>query len=166
MSTTVATPTSAKKSRVEPIPEGMHSVTPHIVCAGAADAIDFYRRAFNAVEICRVPTPDGKLIHAALRIGDSTVMLVDEMPQCGALSPKSLKGTPVTLHLFVPDVDASVKQAVAAGATITMPVSDQFWGDRYGIVQDPFGHQWSLATHVRDVSPAELEAAVKAMCPG
>lgn len=166
MSTTVATPTSAKKSRVAPIPEGMHSVTPHLVCAGAAAAIDFYRRAFNAVELMRVPTPDGKLIHAAVRIGDSTVMLVDEMPQCGALGPKALNGTSVTLHLFVPDVDASVKQAVAAGATITMPVSDQFWGDRYGIVQDPFGHQWSLATHIRDVSPAELAAAVKAMCPG
>ena len=111
------------KQAPKPIPDGMHSLTPHIVCAGAADAIDFYKRAFNAVEQARMPGPDGKLMHAAVTIGDSTLMLVDENPQWGALGPKALKGSPVTIHLYVPDVDATVAQAVAAGARVTMPTS-------------------------------------------
>ena len=150
---------------VKPIPEGMHSLTPHIVCAGAAEAIAFYVKAFNAVEMVRLPGPGGKLMHASLKIGDSTLMLVDEMPDCGALGPSSLKGSPVTLHLYVEDVDAAFAQAVAAGAKVTMPVADMFWGDRYGQVEDPFGHRWSLATHKRDVTPAEMQEAMAKMGP-
>ena len=144
-------------------PEGMHSVTPHLICAGAARAIEFYKEAFGAVEQARLPGPDGRLMHAAISIGDSTVMLVDEMPEWGALGPKSLKGSPVTIHLYVDDADAFVARAVQAGAKVTMPVADQFWGDRYGVIQDPFGHNWSVATHVRDVSPEEMQAAMKKM---
>jgi uncharacterized glyoxalase superfamily protein PhnB len=118
--------------KVKPVPEGMHTVTPHLICAGAADAIEFYKKAFNAVEVMRIPGTEGRLMHAAIRIGDSSVMLVDEMPEWGALGPKSLKGSPVTIHLFVEDVDAFVARAVAAGAKITMPVADMFWGDRCG----------------------------------
>ena len=147
-----------------PAPEGMHAITPHLVCAGAAQAIEFYKKAFGAVEIARLPGPDGKLIHAAVRILDSVVMLVDEMPEWGSLGPKSLKGSPVTIHLYVEDVDAVMKQAVQAGAKITMPLEDTFWGDRYGRLEDPFGHQWSLATHIRDVSPEEMQRAAEEMC--
>jgi uncharacterized glyoxalase superfamily protein PhnB len=148
------------KPSINPIPEGMHTVTPHLICAGASDAIDFYKKAFNAVETARLPGPDGKLMHGSVRIGDSTVMLVDEMPQHGALGPKALKGTPVTIHLYVNDVDAFVARAVTAGAKVTMPVTDMFWGDRYGQLEDPFGHRWSVATHTRDVTPAEMRAAM------
>ena len=143
------------KAAVKPIPDGMHSLTPHLVCAGAADAIEFYRKAFNAVEEGRIPGPGGKLMHAAVRIGDSVLMLVDENAEYGLLGPKALKGSPVTIHLYVADVDAVVAQAVAAGAKITMPVADMFWGDRYGQLQDPFGHHWSVATHTRDLSAEE-----------
>ncbi len=150
-------------STVKPIPEGMHSLTPHLICAGAAAAIEFYRKAFGAVELGRLPGADGKLMHAALRIGDSTLMLVDENPAWQALGPKALKGSPVTIHLYVPDVDAAVAQAVAAGAKVTMPVADMFWGDRYGKLEDPFGHQWSVATHTREVSPDEMARAMQEM---
>jgi PhnB protein len=112
----------------KPIPEGMHSVTPHIVCAGAADAIEFYKKAFDAVEISRLAGKDGKLMHAEIRIGDSVVMLVDESPEWGMVGPKSLKGSPVTIHLYVDDVDAVIQQAVRAGAKVTVPVEDMFWG--------------------------------------
>src|SRR5687767_6376357 len=115
-------------STVKTIPDGMHSVTPHLICTGAADAIEFYKKAFNAVEMMRMPTPQGKIMHACVRIGDSNVMLVDEIPEWGALSPKSLKGSPVTIHLAVDNVDAFIAQAVAAGAKITMPAADMFWG--------------------------------------
>jgi uncharacterized glyoxalase superfamily protein PhnB len=151
------------KQASQPIPEGMHSLTPHLVCAGAADAIDFYKRAFNAIEQARMPGPDGKLIHAAVQIGDSTLMLVDENPQWGALGPKALKGSPVTIHLYVPDVDATVAQAVAAGAKVTMPVADMFWGDRYGQLEDPFGHRWSVATHTRDLTSEEIREGMAKM---
>ena len=147
----------------KPIPEGMHSVTPHLVCAGAADAIEFYKKAFGAEGQGRMPGPDGRLMHAAIRIGDSTVMLVDEMPEWGSLGPKSLKGSPVTIHLYVEDADKFVERAAKAGAKVTMPVSEQFWGDRYGKIEDPFGHHWSVATHVRDVSREEMDAAMKEM---
>ena len=150
--------------RVQPVPDGMHTVTPHLVCAGAADAIEFYKKAFNANEMARMPGPQGKLIHACLRIGDSPVMLVDEFPEWGALGPKSRGGSSVTIHLQVQDVDAVLAQAVAAGAKITMPVADMFWGDRYGKVEDPFGHSWSVATHLRDVSPEEMQQAAQEMC--
>jgi uncharacterized glyoxalase superfamily protein PhnB len=141
----------------------MHSITPHLVCAGAAAAIDFYQRAFNAVEAVRLPGPAGELMHATLRIGDSTIMLMDEMPGCGALGPTALKGTPVTLHLYVKDADAAFAQAIAAGASVKMPLADMFWGDRYGVLTDPFGHQWSIATHIRDVGMEEMQEAMKNM---
>src|SRR5512140_1958253 len=145
---------------VKPIPNDMHSVTPHLVCAGATDAIEFYKKAFNATEAGRLAGPQGKLMHAMIRIGDSCVMLVDEFPEMGALGPKALKGSPVTIHLYVDDVDAVVKRAVAAGAKITMPVDDMFWGDRYGRLEDPFGHHWSVATHTHDMSVEEMKQAM------
>ncbi len=148
---------------IKPVPDDMHTITPHLVCAGAADAIAFYKKAFNAVEGGRLPGPQGKLMHAMIRIEGSAVMLVDEMPECGALGPKSLKGSPVTIHLYVKDVDAVVARAAAAGAKVTMPVADMFWGDRYGRLEDPFGHHWSVATHIRDVTPAEMQDAMRKM---
>ena len=148
---------------VKPVPDGMHTVTPHLVCAGAAYAIEFYKKAFNAVEGGRLPGPNGRLMHAMIRIEGSAVMLVDEMPEWGAFGPKSLKGSSVTIHLYVEDVDAVVARAVAAGAKITMPVADMFWGDRYGKLEDPFGHHWSVATHIRDVTPYEMRKAMQQM---
>lgn len=150
-------------AQVKPIPDGMHSVTPHLICAGAADAIDFYKKAFDAVELSRLPGASGKLLHASIRIGDSIVMLSDEFPEMGGLGPKSLKGSPVTIHLCVEDVDALVARAVAAGAKVTMPVADMFWGDRYGQLEDPFGHRWSVGTHIRDVTPEEIQQAMSKM---
>ena len=149
-------------SQVQAIPEGMHSLTPHLVCRGAAAAIEFYGRAFGAIELFRLPGPDGRLIHACVRIGDSQLFLVDEMPEHGALGPQALKGSPVTIHLQVQDADAVFARAVQAGATVGMPLADMFWGDRYGRVTDPFGHSWSIATHVRDVSSDDMVAAMKA----
>jgi uncharacterized glyoxalase superfamily protein PhnB len=140
------------------------SLAPHLVCAGAADAIAFYQKAFGAKEEIRIPGADGKIMHACVSINGSHVMLVDEMKEWGALSPKSLGGTPVTIHLTVADADKTAGQAVAAGAKVIMPVADQFWGDRYGIVEDPFGHRWSIATPQRKLTQTELmEAAKKAM---
>jgi PhnB protein len=150
-------------TKPKPVPQGMQSVTPHLICAGAADAIEFYKKAFDAVEEARLPGPGGKIMHAMIRIGDSAVMLVDEMPEWGALGPKSLKGSPVTIHLYVENADATVERAVKAGAKVTMPLADQFWGDRYGKLEDPFGHHWSVATHVRDVSTEEMQQAMKKM---
>ncbi len=151
-----------KQNKVKPIPDGMHTVTPHLVCAGAAQALAFYARAFGAVEVSRLPDPQGRLMHASLRIGDSTVMLVDEFPDWGSFGPKALGGTPVTIHLYVDDADAFIERAVEAGAKVTMPLEDMFWGDRYGVVEDPFGHKWSIATHVRDVTPEDIRQAVQA----
>ena len=153
-------------SQVKPVPEGMHTVTPHLVCADAAKAIAFYQQAFNAIEMMRIPGPGGKLIHACVRIGDSLVMLVDENPQWGCFGPLALKGSPITIHLQVEDVDAVFDQAVKTGAKITMPVADMFWGDRYGRVEDPFGHHWAIATHIRDVSPEEIRQAAAVECIG
>lgn len=150
----------------QPIPVGMHSLTPHLICAGASDAIAFYQAAFGAVELSRLPAPNGTLMHAMLRIGDSALMLVDECPEMGVRGPKTLNGSPVTVHLYVDDVDAVVAQAVAAGATVTMPVADMFWGDRYGRLADPFGHHWSVATHIRDMTPEEIRQAVAQMAFG
>ena len=164
MSTT--TLPARSKAPVKAIPEGMHTVTPHLVCSDAADAIAFYKKAFAAEEICRMPTPDGKVMHAAIRIGDSVIMLNDEFPQCGALSPKSLKGTPVTIHLYVSNVDAFAARAIEAGAKVIMPVQDMFWGDRYGMLEDPAGHRWSVATHTRDLTPEEIQEGMKACCTG
>ena len=145
---------------VKAIPEGFHNITPYLGIQKAAEAIDFYKRAFDAVELGRMPGPDGKLMHAMVKIGDSTLMLVDEFPQYGSVGPKALKGSPVTIHLYVKDADATVKQAESAGAKVTMPVADMFWGDRYGRLEDPFGHQWSVATHTRDVTPEEMKQAM------
>jgi uncharacterized glyoxalase superfamily protein PhnB len=150
----------------KPIPAGMNRLSPHLVCAGAAEAIAFYKKAFDAVEMFRLAGPGGKLMHASIQICGCSVMLVDEAPQWGTLSPKSLNGTPVTIHLFVDDVDAVVDRAVKAGATVKMPVADMFWGDRYGVIQDPFGHNWSVATHLRDMSEQEIREAMKCALPG
>jgi PhnB protein len=152
-------------TKPNPIPPGMHSVTPHLVCADAADAIEFYKKAFNAQEYGRVPGPDGRLMHALINIGDSMVMLVDEYPEYGSLGPKARNGTSVTLHMYVEDADKQFKQALDAGCTVQMPLDDMFWGDRYGVVQDPFGHMWSIATHIRDASPEEIMAGAAKGCP-
>ncbi len=140
------------------------AVLPHLVVDDAAAAIDFYVKAFNGVELGRVPGPDGKkLIHAAVQINDSTVMLNDDFPEMNdgkSSTPTALGGTPVTIHLVVDDVDAKFQRAVDAGATVVMPVEDQFWGDRYGVLRDPFGHQWSMGQPVREVSAEEIEKAV------
>ena len=148
---------------VKPVPDGMRTITPHLVCDGAAQAIDFYVKAFGAVELSRLPGPGGKLMHAMVRIGDSMLMLVDEFPEMGAKGPKALDGSPVTIHLYVEDVDAAFARAVAAGATVRMPLADMFWGDRYGQVQDPFGHLWSMATHQRDMTPEQMAAEMGTM---
>jgi uncharacterized glyoxalase superfamily protein PhnB len=149
--------------QAKPIPDGMRTVTPHLVCAGAADAIAFYKKAFGAEEVMRLPGPDGKLIHAQIRIGDSAILLVDEMLEWGAVGPKVLKGSPVTIHLFVEDADAFFKRAADAGATVKMPLADMFWGDRYGVLEDPFGHNWSVATHLKDLSPEQIMQAMASM---
>ena len=150
-------------SKVKAIPDGMHSLTPHLVCRDAAVAIDFYGRAFGAIELFRLPMPNGRLMHACVRIGDSQLFLVDEMPEHGAHGPQALEGSPVTIHLQVQDADATFARAVQAGATVTMPLADMFWGDRYGRVRDPFGHHWSVATHMRDLSPEQIRDAAAAM---
>ena len=142
-------------SNVQPVPEGMHTVTPHWVCSGAAEAIEFYENAFNAIELARVPGKQNKLLHCCVKIGDSTVMLVDEFPEMTSSSPKSLKGTPVTIHLQVSNADAVFDQAVKAGAIIKMPLKDKFWDDRYGLLEDPFGHRWSITTRIQDASQEE-----------
>ena len=151
------------KPAIKPIPEGMHTVTPHLICAGASEAIEFYKKAFGAIELSRMPGPDGKIMHASLRIGDSVIMLNEEMPEWGSFGPKHLKGSPVTIHLYVENVDAVFEQSVRAGAKATMPIDDMFWGDRYGKVEDPCGHQWSIGTHMRDPSPEEMQKAMEEM---
>ncbi len=151
---------------VSPIPAGYHSITPYIFVRGAADAMAFYEKAFGAVEVTRMPGPDGKLMHAEIRIGDSHIMLADEMPEFGNMSPQSLGGISGRLMLYVEDVDSSFSQALAAGATENQPVEDQFWGDRMGTLTDPFGQQWSLATHVEDVPDAEMPARFEAFMQG
>jgi PhnB protein len=155
---------SRSKPAVKSVPDGYHTLTPHLVCAGASDAIAFYKKAFGATELMRLPMPEGKLLHASLKIGDSIVLLNDEFPEMGAVGPKALKGSPVTIHLFVDDADASFKRAVKAGATVKMPLQDMFWGDRYGVLEDPFGHNWSIATHKADLTHKEIQEAAKNAC--
>ena len=141
------------------------ALAPHLICRGAAEAIAFYQQAFGAEEMIRLPGQDGKLMHACVRINGAMVMLVDENVEMGMRSPKSLEGTPVSIHLNVEDVDAAVERAVKAGARLTMPVDDMFWGDRFGMIEDPFGHRWPNATHQRDMTEDELkEAAQQATC--
>ena len=151
------------KSPVKAIPDGMHSLTPYLTCDGASDAIEFYKKAFDAVEVSRATDKNGKLANAMIRIGNSALMLMDEMPEMKALGPKSLKGSPVTIHLQVEHVDDVVKQAVAAGATLIRQTADMFWGDRWAGLEDPFGHHWSVATRIRDVSPEEIQQAMAKM---
>jgi PhnB protein len=140
----------------KPIPEGYHTVTPYLAVDDAAEAIEYYTKAFGAKERGRMEGPDGKIGHAELEIGDSVVMVSDPFPQASTRPPKELGGTSASVFMYVEDVDAAVKRAVDAGATIAMEVADQFWGDRFGTVTDPFGHVWSIATHVEDVSPEEM----------
>lgn len=142
---------------VKPIPQGYHTVTPYLTVSDAARAIDFYRRAFGAKETVRMDGPEGKIAHAELKIGDSTIMIADEMPGAGCRSPQSLRGTSVGIFLYVDHVDRVFDQAKSAGAKVEMPLADQFWGDRYGKLTDPFGHSWSLATHKEDVKPGEMK---------
>ncbi len=163
MKTTPPPPASANSS-VLPVPKGFHTVTPYLVCAGAADAVEFYKKAFGAVELVRLPAPDGRLIHASIQIGDSIVMLNDEFPEMGTLGPKARNGSSVTIHLFVADADASFERAVNAGATVKMPLQDMFWGDRYGQLEDPFGHSWSIATHQRDLTHEQIQEAARNAC--
>ena len=145
-------------AKVKPIPEGSHTITPGIVVRGGKKAIDFYKAAFGAKELGVMYGPDGKsVMHAELKIGDSKFYLGDETPEMGAVSPQKLGGSPVTLHIYTEDCDALFKRAVAAGAKPKMPLTDMFWGDRYGKVTDPFGHEWGISTHKEDVSEAEME---------
>ena len=146
---------------VKRIPSDMHSVTPHIVCADAIGAIDFYIKAFGAKDPAKMLAPNGQLLHGMIRIGDSAVMLMEENPQWGALGPNALKGSPVTLHLYVEDADQAYQRAVDAGCSSVMAPADMFWGDRYGVVKDPYGHTWSIAHHVRDMTPEEMKAGME-----
>jgi PhnB protein len=149
---------------VKPIPEGYHTITPYLVVDDGAKAIEFYKRAFGATERSRMPGPDGKVAHAEIKIGDSLIMLSDPFPQSSTKPPKELGGTSASLFVYSENVDAAVQKAVDAGATVTMPVEDMFWGDRFGSVQDPFGHIWAIATHKEDVPAEEMaERAKEAM---
>ncbi len=149
-------------AKVKPIPDGFHAVTPYLVVKGADRALAFYARAFGARELVRMPAPGGRIAHAEIQIGDSRVMLADEHPEIAARSQESIGGTPVTLSLYVEDVDATVARAVEAGARVTRPVADQFYGDRAGGITDPFGHAWFVMTHVEDVSPDEMRRRMAA----
>ena len=141
---------------VKPIPDGYHSITPYLIVADGAGAIAFYQQAFEAKVRMRLPRPDGRIAHAELRIGDSLIMLADEAPQMGALAPSTVGGTPVSLHLYIEDVDAVVARAVAAGGKLRHPVEDKFYGDRLGTIEDPFGHRWHISTHIEEVAPEEI----------
>lgn len=146
---------------VKPIPEGYHTVTPFLTVRDAAGAIEFYERAFGAKSRGVMKGPDGKVMHAELQIGDSIIMLSDEFPEYGALSPQSLPGSPAGLHIYVEDADAAFDRAVKAGAQVEAPVMEQFWGDRYGRLKDPYGHKWSIATHVKDLSMDEMNRGME-----
>ena len=148
-------------SKISYIPKGYNSVTPYLVIKGAAKAIDYYKSVFGATEVMRMPGPDGRIGHAELKIGDSHIMLADEFPEMGHQGPLTLGNSPVSMLLYVEDVDSTVQRAVADGAQILKPVADQFYGDRMGFIQDPFGHRWGVATHKEDVSPKEMEERAK-----
>src|SRR5579885_2177602 len=145
--------------QVQAVPQGFHTLTPHLVVRNASQAIEFYKKALGAEVLGVSHMPDGRVIHALLRIGDSMLMLNDEMPEFGALSPLANGGSGVTIHVYTEDVDAAFNRAVSAGAKVGRPLMDQFWGDRYGVVTDPYGHQWSLASHIKDMSPEEMQSA-------
>ena len=147
--------------QTQAVPQGFHTLTPHLVVRNADQAIEFYKRAFGAEVVGGIArTPNGKVMHALLRIGDSNLMLNDEMPEMGALAPSSGGSSSVTIHIYTPDVDRAFERATSAGAQVKMPLADQFWGDRYGVVSDPSGHHWSLATHVKDLSPEQMKTAM------
>lgn len=146
-----------KSKKVKPVPAGYHAVTPYLSVRGAAEAIDFYKKALGAKELMRMPAPGGKIGHAEIQIGDSRVMLADEHPEMNFTGPASYGGTSVHLHVYLPNVDAQVAKALKAGAKLVRPVKDQFYGDRLGTIEDPFGHVWHLATHVEDLSKAEMK---------
>jgi uncharacterized glyoxalase superfamily protein PhnB len=152
-------------AKPKPIPDGFHTVTPHIVVDGADKALDFYKKAFGAEVLQRMPAPDGKrLMHATIKIGNSMLMLCDDFPEFSggkSRSPGKLGASPVTIHLYVPDADAAFQRAVAAGAKVSMPLADMFWGSRYGTITDPFGHEWSIATHQRDLTPEQVAEGAK-----
>jgi PhnB protein len=148
---------------VRAVPKSFRTVTPHLTIEGASDAIKFYKKAFGAKEMGRMMGPDGKrIMHAMIMIGNSVIMLNDDFPEWGSKGPKGLGGTPITVHLYVEDADKAFKKAVKAGATVAMPLADMFWGDRYGMLTDPFGHRWSIATHKKDLTRAQMAKAAKA----
>jgi PhnB protein len=149
-------------SNVKAIPEGYHTITPFLIVKNCADAIEFYKKAFDAEERYRMNMPGGKVGHAELKIGDSVLMLADEFPEMKSLSPKSMGGSPVSMYVYVQDVDAMFNNAVTAGAIVLDGVKDQFWGDRHGRLEDPYGHLWSVATHKKDLSPDEMKRAAEA----
>ena len=151
---------------VKSIPEGYHTVTPYLIINGAADAIEFYKKAFGATELFRFPAPDGKVGHAEIKVGDSPIMLADEYADMGYKGPKALGGSPVSLMIYVDEVDTVFNRAVDAGATVKEAVADKFYGDRTGTVVDPFGHVWHIATHKEDISLEEMQTRVKAMSAG
>jgi PhnB protein len=152
-------------SQIKPIPDGFHTLTAHLVVKGASQAIEFYKKAFGAEELGRLTGPNGNsVMHADLKIGDSHIFLVDEFPEMDCRGPESIGGTPVTIHMYVEDVDAAFAKAVTAGAKVQMPLADMFWGDRYGVVTDPFGHSWSLASHKEDLTQEEIAKRAQAAC--
>ena len=155
----------AAKKKAQAIPTGYRTVTPYIVCRDAASALDFYKKAFGAKEKARMSGPGGKVMHAEVRIGDSMLMLCDEMPEMGAKSPLALGGSPASVFLYVKNVDKTAAQATAAGATVVMPVQDMFWGDRYGKLKDPFGHEWQIATHKEDLTAKQMAKRAQAAMP-
>jgi PhnB protein len=153
------------KNQVKPVPDGYHTATPYLTVKGAAEAIDFYKRAFGATELFRMPGPGGKIMHAEIVIGDSHLMLADESSTGETRAPQTLNGSSAGIFLYFEDVDAAFKQAVKAGAKETMPLQNMYWGDRFGKLTDPFGHKWMLASHIEDVSPAEIEKRMAAAVP-
>jgi PhnB protein len=146
-------------------PKQYHSVTPYLICRDASHAIDYYQRIFGAREMMRMPGPNGRIMHAELQIGDARIMLADEFPDMNVRGPQAIGGTPVTLLVYVEDVDATTQQAIAAGAKAIRPVQDQFYGDRAGTITDPFGHQWTIATHKEDLTMEQLQERMRAMKP-
>ena len=150
------------QNKVKPIPEGYHTVTASLIFAAADKAIDFYKKAFGAEEVMRMPGPGGRVMHAELRIGDSRIMLADEMPDMGCKAPGAYGGSPVAFYVYVENADAAFKRAVDAGAKARMPLMDMFWGDRCGNVEDPFGYRWNIAQHVKDMTPEEMKKGQEA----
>jgi PhnB protein len=153
-------------TKPKPIPDGYHTFTPYLIVSDGAKAIEFYQQAFGATEKLRLAAPDGRVMHAEIQIGDSVIMLASACPEMGAKAPEAFGGSPVMCHLYVPDVDKTFAQATAAGAKVMRPIQNQFYGDRSGLVTDPFGHSWNISTHVEDVSPEEINKRAAAMHGG